>query len=78
MSEQSGQQKEKRQHLWRLSFLVAGMFAFGFALGPLYTAICEATGVNGRMKVVANQFAGQVETSRTATGEFGTQGKGKR
>ena len=73
MSEPQGQRQEKRQHLWRLSFLVAGMFVFGFALGPLYTKICEATGVNGRMKVVANQFAaGQVDASRTVTVEFVT------
>lgn len=73
MSEQPGQQHEKRQHLWRLSFLVAGMFVFGFALGPLYSAICEATGVNGRMKVVASTVkAGQVDLSRTVTVEFVT------
>lgn len=72
MSE-TGPQMEKRRHLWRLSLLVLGMFGFGFALGPLYTAICEATGVNGRMKVVASQVAaGQVDTSRTITVEFVT------
>lgn len=72
MSEPAGQQKEQRRHLWRLSFMVAGMFVFGFALGPLYTAVCEATGVNGRMKVAANQFAGQVDTTRWVTVEFVT------
>lgn len=73
MSEQPGQQQEKRQHLWRLSFLVAGMFGFGFALGPMYSAICEATGVNGRMKVVASTVkAGHVDLNRTVTVEFVT------
>ena len=73
MSEDAGQRQEKRQHLSRLLLLVAGMFGFGFLLGPMYTAICEATGVNGRMKVVASQVqAGVVDTSRTVTVEFVT------
>jgi cytochrome c oxidase assembly protein subunit 11 len=73
MSEPSGQPKEKRQHLWRLSLLVVGMFAFGYALVPMYNAICNATGVNGRMKLVQSQVkAGQVDRSRTVTVEFVT------
>lgn len=73
MSEQPAQRKEKRQHLWRLSFLVTAMFAFGFALGPLYTAICEAAGINGRMKLVESKVtAGQVDVSRTVTVQFVT------
>ncbi len=73
MTDEAGQQQEKRQHLGRLLLLVAGMFGFGFLLGPMYTAVCEATGVNGRMKVVASQIqAGAVDTSRTVTVEFVT------
>lgn len=73
MTEETGQQQEKRQHLSRLLFLVAGMFAFGFALGPLYTKICEATGVNGRYKNEASVVkAGQVDMSRTVTVQFVT------
>lgn len=30
----------------RLLWVVLGMFGFGYALGPLYNAICEATGIN--------------------------------
>lgn len=71
MNDPQGQRQEKRQHLWRLSFLVLGMFVFGFALGPLYSAICEATGINGRMKVAASKVqAGAVDASRTVTVEF--------
>jgi cytochrome c oxidase assembly protein subunit 11 len=73
MAESAGQQQEKRQHLWRLLLLVAGMFGFGFLLGPMYTAICEATGTNGKMKVVASQIkAGAVDLNRTVTVEFVT------
>ena len=32
----------------RLLLTVAGMFAFGFALVPLYDVFCEVTGFNGR------------------------------
>ncbi|TXH02556.1 MAG: cytochrome c oxidase assembly protein [Nevskiaceae bacterium] len=73
MTPDADPQREKRQHLWRLGLLVAAMFGFGFLLGPMYSAICEATGVNGRMKVVAsNVKAGEIDTSRTVTVEFVT------
>lgn len=64
---------ERRQHLWRLGALVVGMFGFGFLLGPMYTAICQATGVNGRMKVVASQVKpGVADANRVVTVEFVT------
>jgi len=73
MTDEVGQKQEKRQHLWRLLILTAGMFAFGFALGPLYTKICEATGVNGRSKVEKTTLvAGAVDQSRTITVQFVT------
>jgi cytochrome c oxidase assembly protein subunit 11 len=30
----------------KLAIVTAGMFAFGYALVPLYKAICEMTGIN--------------------------------
>ena len=30
----------------KLAVVAAGMFAFGYALVPLYRAICEVTGIN--------------------------------
>jgi cytochrome c oxidase assembly protein subunit 11 len=73
MTEETGRQQEKRQHLSRLLLLVAGMFAFGFARGPLYTTVCEATGVNGRFKnEVSAAKAGEVDVSRTVTVQFVT------
>jgi len=32
----------------RLLFVVAGMFAFGFAMVPLYDVLCDITGINGK------------------------------
>lgn len=73
----------------KLAVVVAGMFAFGYALVPMYKAICEATGINilalverevpgggptGRnVKVPANT---QVDTSRTITVEFDANSRG--
>lgn len=69
-----------RQHLWRLSGLTVAMFAFGFALGPLYSAICEATGFNGKYNNMTVDTAQPVtvDTSRTVTVEFVTTVNGGR
>lgn len=37
-----------RWQLLRLSVLIAGMFGFGYALVPLYSVICDITGLNGQ------------------------------
>jgi cytochrome c oxidase assembly protein subunit 11 len=41
-----------RQLLIRLMAIVALSFAFGFALVPLYDALCQATGLNGKTATV--------------------------
>jgi len=52
--------------------VVVGMFAFGYALVPLYEVFCEITGLNGKTGVVAEASvpAGEVDYSRTVTVEF--------
>lgn len=35
----------RRRHTWLLAGLAAGMFAFGFALVPLYGLLCDVTGM---------------------------------
>jgi len=37
-----------KQSVIRLFMVAAGMFAFGFALVPLYDVICDVTGLNGK------------------------------
>ncbi|KFZ31094.1 cysteine synthase [Pseudidiomarina salinarum] len=58
----------------RLLFTVAGMFAFGFALVPIYDVICDLTGFNGRTnneQAAAN--VREVDTSRTVNVQFITR-----
>lgn len=57
---------------WKLAGLVAGMFAFGFALVPLYDAFCSLTGFGGKTAGVASaaQLDVKPDTSRTVRVEF--------
>jgi cytochrome c oxidase assembly protein subunit 11 len=73
----------------KLAIVTMGMFAFGYALVPLYKAICEMTGINilslSERQVPGNGVAGrdvkvpsntQVDTSRTITVEFDANSRG--
>lgn len=68
----------------KLAVITLGMFAFGYALVPLYKAICEMTGINVlamgerdipgvKAKAPANT---QVDLSRTITVEFDANSRG--
>jgi cytochrome c oxidase assembly protein subunit 11 len=73
--------------LKKLLVVAVGMFAFGYALVPLYRAICEITGINilalgerempgtgsGRAQAPRNT---QVDVSRTITVEFDANSRG--
>ena len=37
---------QNRKMLGKLAVVVAGMFAFGYGMIPLYRHICEVTGIN--------------------------------
>lgn len=67
----------------KLAVVVAGMFAFGYALVPLYEHICEALGINilavGEKQVPGSSRASantQVDTSRLITVEFDANARG--
>jgi cytochrome c oxidase assembly protein subunit 11 len=48
-----------------------GMFAFGFALVPLYNVVCRLTGLNGKgVEAVSSAYAGQVDEARTLNVQF--------
>jgi cytochrome c oxidase assembly protein subunit 11 len=69
----------------KLSVIVALMFGFGYALVPMYSAICNALGINilsrselqtygqGAGSLAANT---QIDTSRTITVEFDANARG--
>jgi len=77
---------ENRKMLGKLAVVAAGMFAFGYALIPLYQAICEATGINilslaerqvpGSAAAAGTPLNTQVDTSRTITVEFDANARG--
>jgi len=72
------------QMLGKLAVITAGMFGFGYALVPLYKAICEATGINvlalSEREVSGLRSASplntQVDPSRVITVEFDANARG--
>jgi cytochrome c oxidase assembly protein subunit 11 len=60
---------ENQTMLKKLTVFTAVMFAFGFALVPIYKKICEVTGVNDFMKPEAVKNT-QIDMSRTIKVEF--------
>jgi cytochrome c oxidase assembly protein subunit 11 len=79
-----GLRRENFKMVGKLCVITLGMFGFGYALVPIYEAICEATGINvlalserevpgARPKLPANT---QVDRSRTITVEFDVNTRG--
>ena len=76
-------QRANAQMLTKLAVVTAAMFAFGYALVPLYKSICELTGINvlalgeqvttGQRAQASNT---QVDMSRTITVEFDANSRG--
>jgi cytochrome c oxidase assembly protein subunit 11 len=78
-----GLKRENLKMVGKLGVITLGMFAFGYALVPLYKAICEATGINilalSEREVPGarpKQVNTQVDTSRTITVEFDVNARG--
>lgn len=71
MSEDTGRQSARRGS-WKLAAVVLCMFGFGFALVPLYGAICQLTGLNGKNAgmLVSADVKERVDTSRTVKVQF--------
>lgn len=70
--------------LGKLALVAAGMFGFGYALIPMYQAICEFTGINilaigerdSAVVRAPNLSNTQVDASRTITVEFDANARG--
>ena len=55
----------------KLCLAVVGMFAFGFALVPLYDVFCDLAGINGKTNETAYEAVEvKVDTSRIVTVQF--------
>ena len=77
-------QRENFRMVGKLTAIVVGMFVFGYALVPLYRAICEMTGIN--ILALSDQNTGvaapklptntQVDRTRTITVEFDANSRG--
>ena len=77
--------RDNRQLFLKLAVVVALMFGFGYAMVPLYKAICNALGINV-LSLAEKQTAlaekgvangnGQIDFSREITVEFDTNARG--
>ena len=54
----------------KLLLACAAMFAFGFALVPLYDVFCDITGINGKTDKVAAAAPDRIDRGREVTVEF--------
>lgn len=71
MSSKTGIARANRRLALLLTGVVIGMFAFGYALAPLYERLCQALGIGGRTaRADAEAIALEPDHSRTITVEF--------
>lgn len=68
----------RRRSTLRFGIATLAMFGFGFALVPLYNALCTAIGLNGKVSMQAVAQAGQVDRTREVKVEFVTTVNGGR
>ncbi len=59
----------RKRSLLEMSILTLAMFGFGFAFAPLYSALCQLTGLNGRSDsmLVASNVVATPDLSRMVT-----------
>ncbi len=73
MQEQQPTRSRNLRVFAQLSAVVVGMFAFGYALVPLYGLICQIAGINGQrsdVMMIKDSQLPAVDASRTVTVEF--------
>ena len=63
-------QKRIQKQLIIMIFVVIGMFAFCYALVPLYSVLCKATGINGKTSLGKVELPVSLVKDRTVTVEF--------
>ena len=61
---------DHRSLINKLLLACLAMFAFGFALVPLYDVFCDITGINGKTDKVAAAAPDRIDRAREVTVEF--------
>lgn len=76
----TGANRVRRHHVWRLLVVGGAMFGFGFAMVPLYNAMCQLTNANGKDTgmLVASSVVEHPDQSREVTVQFLTTVNGGR
>ena len=59
-----------RTLVFKLVVVAIGMFGFGFALAPMYTKLCELTGLNNLQAQDPGVLNTQIDRTRTITVQF--------
>ena len=80
----AGVARGNRQMRWTLGLFVAAMFGFGYAMVPMYKALCEALGFNVLSRTEAGAAYGasaaphntQIDLTRAITVEFDANARG--
>ncbi len=62
--------QKNRRTTRRLALVAVGMFGFGFALWPLYTVLCEVTGLGGRAIQISENNDEAVASDRVVSIRF--------
>lgn len=75
-----GKKAARKRSLVEMALLTAAMFGFGFAFAPLYSALCDLTGLNGRSDgmLVASTVTAEPDLSRSVKVQFLTVVNGGR
>jgi len=68
---------DNRRMLGKLLVVTAVMFGFGWALVPIYRAVCDALGVNVLSLSELRRTAGLGERSANTEGKGPNKGKGR-
>ncbi len=80
MSDRPAQQRLIRRNALVLVAFVAGMFGFGYATVPLYNALCQITGLNGKVagEAIKEPVVASVDRTRMIKVQFVTTVNGGR
>ena len=86
MSEPAAARTDNRRMMGKLLVVTLAMFGFGYALVPMYRAICDALGINvltlSEQRAATGSWSGrgtvntQVDTTRSVTIEFDANVRG--